>query len=60
LITPLVTQGVIKSGNEFRRMCAQGGIQLNGVKVSELTQNCIEGDLIKVGKKKFLRIIISS
>jgi tyrosyl-tRNA synthetase len=58
LITPLVTQGVIKSGNEFRRMCAQGGIHLNGVKVSELSQSCKEGDVIKIGKKQFLRIII--
>jgi tyrosyl-tRNA synthetase len=58
LIIPLVEQGFIKSGNEFRRMCSQGGIQLNGVKVSELTKNCREGDVIKIGKKKFLRIII--
>jgi tyrosyl-tRNA synthetase len=58
LIIPLVKQGFIKSGNEFRRMCAQGGIQLNGLKVSALTQNCREGDVIKIGKKKFLRIII--
>jgi tyrosyl-tRNA synthetase len=56
LIVPLAEQGLIKSGNEFRRMCSQGGIQLNGVKVRELTQNCKEGDVIKVGKKTFLRI----
>jgi tyrosyl-tRNA synthetase len=60
LIIPLVEQRLIKSGNEFRRMCAQGGIQINGVKVSELNQTCQDGDVIKIGKKKFLRVKISS
>ena len=51
----LMEAAQIKSSSEFRRLLAQGGIALNGEKVTELSQ-CTAGSIIKVGKKKFFKL----
>lgn len=55
-IHPLISAGIVKSGGEFRRLIAQGGVQKNGVRVEALEENAQTGDVLKVGKRKFVRI----
>ena len=60
LIPEFVTRGFISSKSEFLRLASQGGIKINGEKSDNdvLTQVLINGDVIKIGKKKFVKIII--
>ena len=55
-IQPLVRSGVIASGSELRRLIAQGGLQKNGVRVAALEETIQNGDVLRVGKKKFVRL----
>ena len=52
----LVNGGWAASGSEFRRLVAQGGVQKNGEKVSGMEEVIHTGDVLKIGKKKFVRI----
>lgn len=59
VIPYLVTEGVVPSGSEFRRLVKQGGVQLNQEKVEELEQTLIGTEaVLKIGKKKFVKIRI--
>lgn len=53
----LQEQGMIKSKNEFLRIVKQGGVQLDGEKLTqeELSIAVRNGSVLKIGKKKFLR-----
>ena len=55
-VHPLISAGNVKSGGEFRRLIAQGGVQKNGARVESLEENVQTGDVLKVGKRKFVRI----
>ena len=55
-IRPLVEKGYIGSSNEFRRLTAQGGIQINGTKTTDLNAPLCPDDILKIGKKTFVRI----
>ncbi len=55
-IRPLVEGGLTASGSEFRRILGQGGVQINGETVRELEEPVRDGDVLKIGKKKFVRI----
>lgn len=58
IISQLVEKGYVKSKSEFIRLLRQGGIQLNGEKLNEddLNQVLYNADVIKIGKKQFIRI----
>lgn len=56
VIPMLVKQGIVPSNSEFRRILKQGGIQLNGARLDDLEVNLINDDVLKIGKKKFLKI----
>jgi tyrosyl-tRNA synthetase len=58
IISKLVEMEYIKSKSEFIRLIQQGGVQINGEKIAEdeLSRVLINEDVIKIGKKKFLRI----
>lgn len=58
IIPQLVDLGYVKSRSEFIRLIRQGGIQLNGEKINEddLNQVLYNADVIKIGKKQFVRI----
>lgn len=58
IIPELVELGMVKSKSEFLRLIQQGGVQINGEKIErdELGRVLIHLDVIKIGKKKFLRI----
>lgn len=55
-IRPLVNGGYVGSGAEFRRLVAQGGVQRNGERVENMEEKIKTGDVLKVGKRKFVRI----
>ena len=52
----LVQEGFVASGSEFRRLLAQGGVRVNMEKESSMDREIADGDVLKIGKKKFLRI----
>lgn len=62
LIPVFINMGFISSKAEFIRLGDQGGIKINGHKLdgSALTQELQSGDVIKIGKKKFVRVILKS
>lgn len=51
-----IQAGFIKSSSEFRRLAAQGGVQVNQEKLTDLNQVLYSGDVIKIGKKTFFKI----
>ena len=55
-IRPLVNAGLVSSGAEFRRMLAQGGIQKNGMRVGNVDEAIQTGDVLKIGKRKFVKL----
>lgn len=59
IIPRLIEEKYVPSGSEFRRILSQGGISLNGrvLTMEELDQVLICGDVIKIGKKKFAKIV---
>lgn len=59
IISQLIMMGFVKSKSEFLRLVKQGGVQINGEKIAEddMGQVMINSDVIKIGKKKFVKII---
>lgn len=59
LISVIVKNGLLSSNGDARRMIRQGGVKLNGDKVSDPFLSLSPGSdyVIKVGKRKFLRIV---
>lgn len=57
-VRPLVNGGYVGSGAEFRRMVAQGGVQKNGERVKDMEEKIQTGDVLKVGKRRFVRVKI--
>lgn len=55
VIPVLVQEGFAPSSSEFRRMMKQKGVQLNQVEVVDLEQTIQSGDILKIGKKKFVK-----
>lgn len=58
IISLLVKDNYINSNKEFRRLVDQGGVQINQKRIDDLDNACIfNGDIIKIGKKKFVKIM---
>lgn len=59
IVPQLINSGYVQSRSEFIRLVKQEGIRINGEKINEddLNQVLFNGDVIKIGKKKFLKII---
>jgi len=57
IIDDLLKDKYIPSKKEFNRLLEQGGVQLNGEKIKDLDTTLKEGDVLKIGKKKFLKLI---
>ncbi|MCF7832915.1 MAG: tyrosine--tRNA ligase [Candidatus Marinimicrobia bacterium] len=58
-ITKLMLEsGLCESGGEAKRLIAQGGVSLNGTRInsSSSTLTVKDGDILKVGKRKFLKL----
>ena len=56
IIPDIVKNNFIASGGEFRRMLKQNGIQLNGEKINDINTILKNNDVLKIGKKKFVKI----
>ncbi|SHN88176.1 tyrosine--tRNA ligase [Desulfitobacterium chlororespirans] len=57
LVPLLVQSGFTASNGEFRRLVQQGGVQLNQQKISDLDRVLADGDVLKIGKKCFVKIV---
>ncbi|MDF2950797.1 MAG: tyrosine--tRNA ligase, partial [Anaerocolumna sp.] len=57
IIPLLVKEKYVQSNSEFRRLLLQGGIQVNQEKEVDLDMVIACGDVIKIGKKRFVKII---
>jgi tyrosyl-tRNA synthetase len=57
-ITKLIFEaGLVKSRSEANRLLAQGAIEVDGEKVSSNLVTLNDGSVIKVGKRRFLRMV---
>lgn len=60
LISTVVDKGLVSSKSEFRRLLLQGGIKINDKKIIMEKDLPKEGEIVvQVGKKKFMKIIVS-
>lgn len=60
LISIVVDKGLVSSKSEFRRLLPQGGIKINDKKITMEKDLPKEGEIVvQVGKKKFMKIIVS-
>lgn len=57
-LTPFVESGLVNSGSELRRLVAQGGVRKNGVPVTGMEDSIESGDVLRIGKKKFVKLIL--
>lgn len=58
LLEVLVSNGLIKSKSEGRRLAAQGGIKVNDIKVLSFEEIDITGEMIiQIGKKTFVKVL---
>ena len=57
-LTPFVERGLVNSGSELRRLVAQGGVRKNGVPVTGMEDSVENGDVLRIGKKKFVKLIL--
>jgi len=55
----LIEAGLAKSRSEANRLLAQGAIEVDGEKVSTSLVSLKDGSIIKVGKRRFLRMVDS-
>ena len=55
-VRPLIQAGLVESGSQFRRLVSQGGVQKNGVRVENMEENIQTDDVLKIGKRRFVRI----
>ncbi|MBM6860458.1 tyrosine--tRNA ligase, partial [Clostridium saudiense] len=56
----VLSNNLVPSKKEFRRLVDQGGVKINGERISNIDEISLESELIiQIGKKKFIKIIIS-
>jgi tyrosyl-tRNA synthetase len=58
IVNILVASSFVASSSEFRRILTQGGVQINGEKTTDINTLLKDNDVIKIGKKKFVRITL--
>jgi tyrosyl-tRNA synthetase len=60
LIKLIALSGVVDSNSEARRLVKQGGVRINGEKVSDpnLDLTVEEGMILKIGKLNFMKLVI--
>ena len=55
----IVSNGLAKSKNEFRRLVTQGGVKINGEKITSLeTIKETSEIIVQIGKKHFIKIVL--
>ena len=55
----LAAAGLASSRSEVRRLIAQGGVKIDGEKITEelLDAGSVEGKVVQVGKRRFVRLV---
>lgn len=56
-LEPFAESGFISSKSEFRRLVMQGGVRKNGAVVNSMEDVIEDGDVIRIGKKKFVKLV---
>lgn len=56
IIHNLVDMQLVASASELRRMIEQGGVRVNNEKIDSIGKIVKKSDVIRIGKKKFVRI----
>lgn len=60
VVDAIAISGLMPSKSEVKRLIAQGGVKLNGEKIMEASLIEIKNsDVIQLGKRKFVRIVIN-
>ncbi len=59
IIPMLVERDFASSNGEFRRLIQQGGVQLNQRKLEDYDAILVNGDVLKIGKKRFVKIVVA-
>ncbi|MCD6337083.1 MAG: tyrosine--tRNA ligase [Candidatus Marinimicrobia bacterium] len=54
----MVESGLCQSGGEAKRLISQGGVSINGIRIKSYADplEVKDGDVLKVGKRKFLKL----
>jgi tyrosyl-tRNA synthetase len=58
IVTILLNSGLVKSGNEARRLLRQGAVFFNNSRVNKESFTINQSGILKVGSRRFLKIII--
>lgn len=56
ILQTITAAGFAAGSSELRRLLSQGGIQLNGEKTEDIQCPIADGDVLRIGKKKFLKL----
>ena len=54
----IIESGQVKSKNEARRLIQQGAVEFEGVKVSDINAQISSSGVLKIGSRRFLKIIV--
>jgi tyrosyl-tRNA synthetase len=57
IVDILLESNMVDSGNEARRLISQGGVYLDGERIEDKEAKISKGGILKVGKRRFLRLI---
>lgn len=57
IVPALIMGKYVASSSEFRRLVMQKGVKIDQETVTDLNQDVVKGDVLKIGKKKFIRLI---
>lgn len=59
LIDAILSCKLVSSKSEVKRLILQGGVKINGEKVTDINKGNLKNeDIVQVGKRKFLKILI--
>ena len=57
LISAMVSSGFVPSNSEAKRLVKQGGVKINGEKVSDINSELSSDDVVQIGKAKFFKAV---
>lgn len=57
IIDILVESGLTTSNSDAKRLISQGAVEINGEKINSIQSNIKVNDIIKAGKRKFIKLI---
>ncbi|HEY4506446.1 MAG TPA: tyrosine--tRNA ligase [Candidatus Paceibacterota bacterium] len=55
----LTQEGLVQSRSDFQRLVKEGAVEFNGEKVKEITITINESGTIKIGKHRFLKVVVT-